>query len=382
MRTFRCLPLVLILLAALTACDDSSTRETPSDDLLDTSDTSNTTDTTTTAPDTSDPGDVDARSCEQVDVAGVWVLDGGDGVSVSFSAGVSPVVEDSQSRLTLLFERYTPGPDTGTVELGAGGDDANFGNCAHCVYIAGATRERAFFADRGTLQLDDDPYSRRMDATVTNLRLIEVEVDPETRASTPVPDGRCIEVADTSISGTFPDPGWTCEPDLYNDNTSCQCECGLYDPDCGEDINGCALGNPDCPIEPAMPVADCSPEQICAYDPVNFATKCTETCTWADQSAPCAEGTCVYDDGADGQDRCVTDPERLDDAMIGEPCLSNIFQRYCHIENGFSMGYCDPNDVCRALCTSDAECTEPGHTCRTFFGPEGLGYCGPEPTDG
>lgn len=69
-------------------------------------------------------------------------------------------------------------------------------------------------------------------------------------------------------------------------------------------------------------------------------------------------------------------------ASVGEPCTVTVFQKFCQMEAGFGKGYRDTHDICRAVCRTDDECTEEGHTCRFFLGEEGLGYCGPVPTDG
>jgi hypothetical protein len=40
-----------------------------------------------------------------------------------------------------------------------------------------------------------------------------------------------------------PIPGWTCDPCFYNDSLSCNCNCGLYDPDCDDPhlrVEGCS----------------------------------------------------------------------------------------------------------------------------------------------
>ena len=68
--------------------------------------------------------------------------------------------------------------------------------------------------------------------------------------------------------------------------------------------------------------------------------------------------------------------------MIGEPCQAGgLYQRFCNVVDGYSDGYCGPNNICRTICDAQEDCTQPGETCRFFLGPEGLGYCGPEPVD-
>lgn len=334
-----------------------------------------------TAPDL-DQADADPPpvECAQVQVTGDWTLDNADDVSIQYDAVISPVVNNQYALLRLLFERYAPGQDTGTFALGPQGTDENFGDCAHCVYLVGQSRGRVYFADQGSLELRQDPYSRRLDAHITGLRLIEVEVDPVTRASTPVPGGGCAQVADFTATGLFPATGWTCAQDKYNDGQSCECTCGAPDPDC-DDRTQCPPFDPGCVTRDDLPLSDCAQGQLCTFDPELESTACTEVCDWA-QRTPCPRGACIYSYGVTEEDTCLDSAERLVEATVGQPCGSSNYQQFCQVEDGFAMGYCGPNGVCRAVCGSDQECTEPGHTCRLFLLEGGLGYCGPEPQDG
>jgi hypothetical protein len=119
-------------------------------------------------------------------------------------------------------------------------------------------------------------------------------------------------------------------------------------------------------------------------DPVARTTECATICDWSDQSqTECTTGTCVYDFGPSDNDLCIKEPLRIAPSVqIGESCPQTGYQVVCNEQNGYANGYCDPNNVCRKLCTSDTECTAPDHTCRIFEPPTGtLGYCGPVPTD-
>lgn len=319
------------------------------------------------------------RACVQISAEGGFLLSYADSVSIEYETATTPTVDAVYDSLSILFERYSPEPDIGTFELGTGAD-ADFGTCARCVYMRGATRERAYFADRGTLVSRTDPYSRRPDMTITNLRLIEVDVDG-TRSSTPVPGGGCIEVAELTVQGVFPASGWTCEAEKFRDETTCDCECGAPDPDC-DDRTSCFPGDPGCVPRENLPVEGCETDEICTFEPVTMGSQCVATCDWEGRSG-CAEGTCVYDFGLGQGAVCETNAARLASSTgVGDPCPPSNLQLVCAIDGaGFAMGYCGPNGTCRALCESDAECTEVDHTCRRFVGFEGLGYCGPEPVD-
>jgi hypothetical protein len=318
-------------------------------------------------------------TCTQASIDGLWEITLDNDVSIEYSANVTPEIEGDQRQLSLLLERYSPIPDVGTFDLGSGQND-NFGGCAQCFFFRTDSRERAYFQAEGTLESRVDPYGRRLDITVSGLRLIEVEVDGATRSSTPVPGGECIEIAEFSVEGVFPPQAWTCLPEKYNDDTTCDCDCGAVDPDCG--IQQCALGDTTCNMEPIkLPVVGCNADQVCAFNPGTFATECTEPCDWEAQEG-CSNGTCVYDYGVGEGDLCVTNPLRLAPAtQVGEECPDSAFQVVCNVVNGFAQGHCGPAGICRAVCTTDEECTVDGHTCRPFVGDDPFGYCGPVPVD-
>lgn len=336
----------------------------------------------TTDPDASesDSGeDAGEVSCTTATIEGLWELTYADDVSIEYSANVSPDIEGDSRQLSLLFERYSPIPDVGSFDLSMGSND-NFGTCPRCLFVRTDGPERAYFQAEGTLESGVDPYGRRLDITVSNLRLIEVEVDGTTRESTPIEGGRCIEFETFSTEGVYPPSTWTCNPQNYNDDTNCDCSCGAVDPDCG--IQQCALGDTSCDMEPTeLPVVGCNADQVCAFDPATFSTECVEPCDWNAQEG-CTNGTCVFDFGTGDGDLCITDALRVAPAVqVGEDCPDTAFQIVCDVSNGFAQGYCGPNGVCRSVCTDDAECTEDGHTCRAFTVEDPLGYCGPVPVD-
>ena len=215
---------------------------TPNPDVVEDASTDADPDVAGDAKDDADGEDVGADECLQVDIGGLWDIDFEDDVSISYSAPLDPSVMGGYGILTMLFERYEPGPDVGGVALGEGRDD-NFGNCAHCLYMPGLERGEVFFADSGVMDIRQDPYGRTLDITVTGLRLIEVTVDGETRESTPIDGGRCVEVAEFTATGTFPETGWTCDQALFDDGEVCNCECGAYDPDC-DVVTVCPPFNP------------------------------------------------------------------------------------------------------------------------------------------
>jgi len=310
-------------------------------------------------------------ACTQLSVDR-WLSGDVDDVSSQYEAMLTP--SGPPNTLRVLFERYAIGPDEGTFTLGEGMDD-NFGNCAHCLY-APITAERVYFADAGTLELRSDPYSLRLDARVTGLRLIEVEVDPITRESTPIDGGGCVEIADFEVDEVFTPEGWACDDALYGDGSECHCECGAIDPDCSSD---CFPGGPDCEENP---VVDCSVDDVCAFNPLTSTTQCTATCDWREGTA-CGEGVCVYSFGVGDYDPCLPmDDERVDAAVFGEECAAGGLVRACNVVDGFARGYCLEGEerTCVPLCESAEDCT--GDTCTPWFYGDEWGYCGELPSDG
>lgn len=329
---------------------------------------------------TDDAGqDTTPVTCTTANVSGEWTVDYYDDVSIAFTAPLDATVSGYQSDLVILFERYSIGADVGTFTLGVDGD-ANFGNCAHCVYTRGPSPIRALFADGGTLTTNRDPYGRILDIQVENLRLIEVAVDSTTRESTPLDDGGCLEVAAFSANQVFPADGWTCDAADYDDGELCQCNCGAPDPDCAPAVVDCPPFDPSCELTEALPVADCDAEDLCGFDPVSRTTACIETCEYG--ATVCDDGVCTPETGGLQADECITSDERIDPAGLDEPCTVTIYQEFCAVEDGVALGYCDYSNVCRRICGDDSECTGDGQTCRPFAGPELLGFCGEEPSDG
>lgn len=328
-----------------------------------------------------DSGDTSAGSdCLQVaavpDTFDIVLL---DDVSVDYDVSLDTNIDGKSRELVLLFERYGNTDYVGTFDLSMTPDD-NFGTCAHCAYIRGDSPERGYYVDRGTLVSNSDPFSRRADFEVQNLRLIEVGIDPMTRASVPIPDGECIEVADFEASGVFPPSGWLCDDEEFNDGQTCHCECGAYDFDCGGEIS-CLPGDSSCTPRPELPVENCAEDQVCAFEPVSMGTACTETCDWLGRTG-CTTGTCVFDFGVGQGDLCIPDGPRIDaDVGLGGDCSGGGLQKVCAVDAGFPTGFCGPDNLCRPVCEDDGECTEDGETCRKFTGDGALGYCGPEPTD-
>lgn len=104
------------------------------------------------------------------------------------------------------IELYSDG-SAGTFDLGAG-IDSNYSTCSHCVLIyrdiQGDVPGKVFYQSAGTLTLNQPAGAATLDFSVSGLHLVEVTLDPNTFASTPVPDGECyIQAADKIFVSGF-----------------------------------------------------------------------------------------------------------------------------------------------------------------------------------
>ncbi|MEM9865336.1 MAG: hypothetical protein AAF938_27270 [Myxococcota bacterium] len=310
--------------------------------------------------------------CLQV-TASRWRLENADDVSISFEATLDMPIEESTFSFLLLFERYGDASYEGVFDLSEPPDD-NFGTCPHCAYARSLTnRDLVFYASGGQLNLRTDPFGRALDVSAEGIRLVEVTLDPLTRASTRVPGGRCVDVAPFTVDEIFPEDGWLCERALFGDG-NCHCDCGAFDPDCSVDFG-----------DPPAPPVDCLTTEVCGFDPVRRAGLCIERCDRRIANDCGAGRTCIYDLSGEGIDRCTPSEEVISDVALGETCVGPVgLQLYCNIVDGSAQGYCDDTsgNVCRRLCESPSDCEGVEGDCRTFAFSGGLGYCGPEPIDG
>lgn len=321
----------------------------------------------TDAPTTADGG-LDARGdageCIAVTLEN-WELNQADDVSVRYRARVRPEIDGDAWDLYVEMLRYGDTEYVGTFPLGGTGPDGNFGTCAHCVIaFYGTTIDRGFLAEAGTLELGVDPFSLDLDATLTGVRLREVTIEGDDLHSVPVPNGRCLDVADTSIERHFAPEGWLCPADDYSDETTCDCRCGIMDPDCFA----------------GLPVAGCEAGERCIYwlGPDGLVPACAEAC---DRDAPtCDTDTACVDDSFG--EVCEIDETRLDlEAAVGATCATPE-NRWCGITGGVATGMCDVWDrndqQCRARCEVDDDCdTAAFERCYTIGGDaEGTRFWG------
>jgi hypothetical protein len=321
-------------------------------------------------PDASNSGE-----CTPVTVQN-WRLDFEDDVSIVYRARITPNLGAEPWDLYLQFNRYDL-EYVGEFPLGTG-MERSYGSCARCVIaFYGTTVDHGFFADAGTLTVRTDPFDQRLDVTLSDVRLREVDIVGPTLESVPVANGRCLELADTVIDQNFPSAGWHCPADQFNDGVTCHCGCGAFDPDCDSQ---CPLPpEPSCDPTP-LPIQGCGEGDLCTWD-----GECAETCQH-EARVPCDSGVCGFSHEGD---RCFNPAvERMDDAAVGEHCDPGERIYFCAVDTeGFAMGLCDVDSdwLCRATCDEDEDCTADGEICWGIFvdpaSGRSQGFCAPAPAE-
>jgi hypothetical protein len=176
------------------------------------------------------------------------------------------------------------GPSTFTLEFYGGvepnlataidlstGNQANYSSCAECVRVithdATNTAVRTYFQSGGTVTLTADPIAtKHVTGTIANLALVEVTIDPSTYASTPVVGGKCISVGNVTLDHDAVPNAWTCTHAAYSDGATCDCACGMVDPDCA--VAG-------------APVTGCTSNQVCSATATCIDKPANDTCQTA-----------------------------------------------------------------------------------------------------
>jgi hypothetical protein len=99
----------------------------------------------------------------------------------------------------LLLDSYSPA--SGRLPLRTC-TNANCASCSQCVLVlldADSGTAISYFADRGTLILEDAPGTDPLPVRLDGVRVIEVTIDPNTFESTPVVNGGCFEFDQQSM---------------------------------------------------------------------------------------------------------------------------------------------------------------------------------------
>ncbi len=178
-----------------------------------------------------------------------------DGSAGIYRVATTPQIGDAMATDQLsieiygaLFDQAFDGEVPGTYDLAAPGDD-NYQTCSRCIMMRGdllTMNGKAYFQKSGsiTIEASSDTVNGTLNATVTDLTLIEVEVDPDFY-TTPVANGECFHIASITAAATPPVlPGaWLCPADTYADG-DCNCGCGAPDSDCIDaSIDSCDICN-------------------------------------------------------------------------------------------------------------------------------------------
>ena len=103
-----------------------------------------------------------------------------------------------------------------------------------------------FFQKSGTLKIDagGEPKKALVKGSLTDVELVEVKLHHG--MSMPVPNGACLHLASATFdtnqaitggggaggNGYGAPPGWTCDPQAYANGDGCNCDCGVFGPDC------------------------------------------------------------------------------------------------------------------------------------------------------
>jgi hypothetical protein len=201
---------------------------------------------------------VDAQSCSAI-TGGTLDFDGYSAPSTSsdgaifWSGDIGETLDGN--KLTYELEFYGGIEDSlaGTFQLNAG-MQANYATCAICLRVFEYDNSmppalvKQFFQSGGSINLTEDPMvSQKLNASITDLQLVEVDVSDTDFTSTPVAGGQCLNYANNTVMHDNVYNAWTCDHAKYNSGGSCTCQCGITDPDCANDaaaLEGC--GATDC----------------------------------------------------------------------------------------------------------------------------------------
>jgi hypothetical protein len=224
----------------------------------------------------------------------------------TYTADIDPSILGANPDI-FAMEFYTP--DTGTFDL-ASTVNADYSTCEQCILVLADfdqddNPDKYFWQQSGSITVADTSDIAKGPLSVTYADVTLAEIDPETGEL--VPNGACLTIDDTETFVVEPLAGWTCGLAYYDAADGCDCECGIWDPDCdisGSTIYGCAEGqacekdsndagvctgvptgwtceeakfddgvscdcgcgaaDPDCAVTPALPVVGCATGEVCS----------------------------------------------------------------------------------------------------------------------
>ncbi len=191
----------------------------------------------------------------------------------------------------LLFFSDTTGP----ISLSTAPND-NFATCNQCALVLEDLPDmgnpaRQYFQSSGTMNIDpvSTPTETSLVATLTDVTLVEVTIDANSN-STPVPNGACLHLASGSVNLPPPPPEWTCDAAFYGAFDGCDCGCGAPDPDCTdttEPIYGCGFPHASGTLSQCDATGVCTPPAGWTCDPALFNDGATCNCNCGGDDIDC-----------------------------------------------------------------------------------------------
>jgi len=217
------------------------------------------------------------------------------------------------------------------------------GSCDLCLTLfediddAGDAR-KTYFQKSGTLTIlssADDLKEDLINATIKNAVLVEFD------EYGPVADGACFKIVDKNLL-IEPVEGWECPRKDFEDGWYCDCECGVWDPDCdfrAAPVNGCSLMGATCVEEDGDGVCEGGIEGwIC--DPIYYS----------DWECDCDCG--IWDPDCDIEPTPV-----FGCSLAGATCVEEDGKGVC--EGGVEGWTCDPSYYADGECECDCGIWDP-----------------------
>lgn len=270
-----------------------------------------------------------------------------------------------------------PGSVPGTYDLS---EENDYLTCGHCVTAYEDVPEegdpaRFYFQESGTLELAEEGafiLAGFGTVTLTDVVLREAVFDGETTQF--VEGGECLIIENLTYDNPNPAPeGWECNPNFYEDGAGCDCDCGVFDPDCDDPAQstfGC---------EKSEDGAFCSAEGVCAEipawwtcDDAEFDDGVTCNCECGGGDPDCEDGALLID-GCDAGQTCsglgvCLDPESVCDDLIDNDEDGSIDcadattcadSDDCDPGETARDGDCDASTDCASVIGTDPLCATP-----------------------
>ncbi len=306
--------------------------------------------------------------------------------SFGFLSGPVTVEGPDSDRFDIQLYELNGPQETGTFDLATAPDD-NYASCDRCVLVyadinADGAPTKTFFQESGTIKIDavDSPPGPLTVGSLTNVKLIEVTIDPDDYTSVPVANGACL-VLDSLAWDTTPVNGTPCTSAEDCSNPLLQvCDVGTETcvaGQCDGDTLMCGVG------ETCATQADGANVGACYLSCKPFtAATCPDEYECVNSSLDALTGVCSHvGPGATGSDCVAIDTGTA--CVAGDVCAQNaagqlVCQQQCTIFEA------DPGCPAASECAYNGLCgdgtgTDPaavGATCAGANADFGVA-CGP-----